>query len=259
MFDIFTTVFKYKEKSSPDKLGIYPERVHVKAMPERRYLWSSRVLVIIAIFSICFNMMLASTIYLLIPMRNAAPRLLYLNSKFNQMKMLEPSEISIPTFDLVTEQQVRDYIMYRYLISSRFDELSKRWGPGGPVFWMSGSRVYQDFKSREAQQGINLLRLKGIQRDVEIDWITAIARSVWQVQFRTLDYAPNTSQPDVTIWRATMRVGYASINYPDKNYAMRNPFGFVVKTYSLAYHGKATASSHYLDEVKKTTRKKIYQ
>jgi type IV secretory pathway component VirB8 len=172
------------------------------------------------------------------------------------MKMLEPSEIKIPTFDLVTEQQVRDYIMYRYLITSRFDELVKRWGPGGPVFWMSGSRVFQEFREREAQQGINLLRFKGLQRDVEIDWIAPIARSVWQIQFRTLDYYPNATQADVTIWRATLRVGYASINYPDKNYAMRNPFGFVVKTYSLAYHGKDTTSSHYLEEARKSARKR---
>ena len=258
MFDIFTTVFKYKEKSSPDKLGIYPEKVHVKAMPERRYLWSSRVLVISAIFSICFNMALASTIYLLLPMRQASPRLLYLSSKFNQMKMLEPAEIVVPTFDLVTEQQVRDYIMYRYLIGSRFDELTKRWGPGGPVFWMSSTRVFQEFKDREVKQGMTLQRLKGLQRDVEIDWISPIARGVWQIQFRTLDYYPRSSIPDITIWRATLRVNYAAINYPDKNYAMRNPFGFVVKNYSLAYHGKDSVSSHYLDEVRKVSRKKAH-
>ncbi len=256
MFDIFNTVFKYKEKSSPDKLGIYPERVHVKAMPERRYLWSSRVLVIIAIFSICFNMMLASTIYLLMPMRSAAPRLLYLNSQFNQMKMLEPIEIKVPTFDLVTEEQVRDYIMYRYIIISRFDELAKRWGPGGPVFWMSSSRVFQEFRAREAQQGITLQRLKGLQRDVEIDWITPIARGVWQTQFRTLDYYPNATRADVTIWRATLRVSYADITYPDKSYAMRNPFGFVVRNYSLAYHGKDTTSEHYLEEARRAARRK---
>ena len=87
MFDIFNTVFKYKEKSSPDKLGVYPERVHIKAMPERRYLWSSRVLVIMAVFSICLNMILACTIYLLLPQRSSAPRLLFLNSKFNQMQL----------------------------------------------------------------------------------------------------------------------------------------------------------------------------
>ena len=69
MFDIFHTIFKYKEKESPDVLGLYPERVHVTAMPERRYLWTSRILVIIASMSICINIMLASTIYLLLPQR----------------------------------------------------------------------------------------------------------------------------------------------------------------------------------------------
>ena len=66
MFEIFNTIFKYKEKQSPDQLGLYPERVHVEAMPERRYLWTSRVLVILSCLSISFNMMLAATIYLLL-------------------------------------------------------------------------------------------------------------------------------------------------------------------------------------------------
>ena len=73
MFDIFKTIFKYKEKESPDKLGKYPEAVHVNAMPERRYLWTSRILVIISSISISLSMMLASTVYLLLPQRGAAP------------------------------------------------------------------------------------------------------------------------------------------------------------------------------------------
>ena len=73
MLEIFNTVFKYKEKQSPDQLGFYPERVHVNAMPERRYLWTSRVLVILACLSICLNMMLAATIYLLLPQRTVQP------------------------------------------------------------------------------------------------------------------------------------------------------------------------------------------
>ena len=66
MLDILRTVFKYREKQSPDKLGLYPEQVHVQAMPERRYLWTSRFLVITACLSICLSMMLAMTIFLLL-------------------------------------------------------------------------------------------------------------------------------------------------------------------------------------------------
>lgn len=255
MFDIFNTVFKYKEKSSPDKLGAYPERVHVKAMPERRYLWSSRVLVIMAVFSICFNMMLASTIYILLPQRSSAPRLLYVNQKFNQLDMLEPAEIEVPAINLITEEQIRNYIMYRYIITDRYDELVARWAAGSAVYWMSSSGVFSTFKDGEAKQGLTLQRLKGLQRDVEIDWMTQIARGVWQTQFRTIDYYPEAEEPDVTIWRATMRVAYANINYPDRNYAMRNPFSLVIQNYSLAYHGKLSASEHYLSEVNRRSRR----
>lgn len=255
--DIFNTVFKYKEKLSPDKLGAYPERVHIKAMPERRYLWTSRVLVIIAIFSICLNIMLSCTIYLLLPQKSSAPRLMYINNKLNQMQLLEASEINIPAFNLVTEQQIRDYIMYRYLISSRYDELVARWSPGSAVFWMSSVSVFRSFQEGEAKQGITLQRLRGLQRDVEIDWIDQIAQGVWQCQFRTLDYYPERNEPDTTIWRATLRVSYGNINFPNKNFAMRNPFGFIVNNYSLAYHGKPETSEHYLERARRTAKKRI--
>ena len=73
MFEIFHTIFKYREKESPDKLGLYPERVHVNAMPERRYLWTSRILVILAAISMSINMMLALTVYLLVPKERVSP------------------------------------------------------------------------------------------------------------------------------------------------------------------------------------------
>ena len=256
MFDIFNTVFKYKEKSSPDKLGAYPERVHVKAMPERRYLWSSRILVIVAVFSISLNIMLASTIYLLLPQRSSYPRLFYLDSQNNQMQLLQPSEISVPAPNLITEEQISHYIMLRYLIGARYDELAARWGNTSPVYWMSSSIVYSDFENGEAQQGMALQRLKGLLRNVEIDWIQQISRGVWQVQFRTLDYYPDNKEPDITIWRATMRVAYGNINYPDKSYRTFNPFGFLVTNYSLAYHGKPSASEHYLSKVKQTSKRR---
>ena len=75
MFEIFHTIFKYREKESPDKLGLYPERVHVNAMPERRYLWTSRILVILAAISMSINMMLALTVYLLVPQKEKNGRI----------------------------------------------------------------------------------------------------------------------------------------------------------------------------------------
>ena len=129
MWDIFNTVFKYKEKESPDKLGLYPESVHVDAMPERRYLWTSRILVIVACMSISFNMMLASIIYLMLPQRSAYPRLLYINDYFSQLEQLQPQERRISATDLITEQHIYNYIMLRHAIPEDFDELNEKWAP----------------------------------------------------------------------------------------------------------------------------------
>ena len=87
MLDIIQTIFKYREKKSPDQLGYYPERVHVNAMPERRYLWTSRLLVIISCLSISVSMMLASAIYLLLPQRGVKKDLLKLANE-NAVKLL---------------------------------------------------------------------------------------------------------------------------------------------------------------------------
>ena len=73
---LFSLLFRYKDKKSPDKLGRYPENFHIPAFPERRYLWTSRILVVCAVMSICINIILTSFIYLLIPQRTAQPAFL---------------------------------------------------------------------------------------------------------------------------------------------------------------------------------------
>ena len=63
---ILSALFHYRDKKSPDKLGRYPGDFHTKAFPERRYLWTSRLLVIFAVLSIGFNMMLVMVHYILV-------------------------------------------------------------------------------------------------------------------------------------------------------------------------------------------------
>ena len=154
MFDIFKTIFKYKEKESPDKLGLYPEKVHVDAMPERRYLWTSRILVIIACFSICFNMILASTLYVTIPMRGSYPKLFYIDRYFSQVARLQPAEVSYPVANLITEEHISNYIMLRYIITNDYDELAKRWGVGEYVYWMSSVPVFNDFQEYDVRYNL---------------------------------------------------------------------------------------------------------
>ncbi|MFV0626197.1 MAG: type IV secretion system protein [Alphaproteobacteria bacterium] len=253
MFGIFRTIFKYKEKESPDVLGKYPELLDVSAMPERRYLWTSRVLVIVACISICINMMLSSTIYLMLPQRDALPRLLYINKYFSVLERLQPDEIIVPAASMVAEQYISQYIMYRYIITRDYDELMTRWEKGGIVYWYSSPAVFEEFTAYDAKLNISMFREKNMQRDVDIDWVRSIGRNLWQVQFRTMDYLPNFPNPDVNIWRATIRVAFVRQTDLKRSTAIINPFGFRITNYSLGYVGRPGSPASYLEHIKKTT------
>jgi type IV secretory pathway component VirB8 len=259
MIGIFNTIFKYKEKASPDKLGLYPERVHVDAMPERRYLWTSRFLVIVACFSICFNIMLASSIYVMLPQRGAMPQMFYIDHYFSQIERAQPIEIDYPAGNLINEEHITNYIMMRYLITNDYDELLRRWGPGSYIYWYSSPYIYDDFQRYDARFNMLQFRKRNMMRDVEIDWIRPLSKGLWQTQFRTLDYTIGNPEPSVNIWRAIMRIQFVNfMNRTDED-ALKNPFGFMVTNYSLSYLGQPTGSEHYLNTAKRITRELFFR
>ena len=259
MFDIFKTIFKYKEKESPDKLGLYPEKVHVDAMPERRYLWTSRILVIIACFSICFNMILASTLYVTIPMRGSYPNLFYIDRYFSQVARLQPAEVSYPVSNLITEEHISNYIMLRYIITNDYDELAKRWGVGEYVYWMSSVPVFNDFQEYDVRYNLEQFKSKGMMRDVVIDWIRPMSRGLWQAQIRTLDYLPKQEEPIVNVWRLTMRIQYFDFDKVTYKDSLKNPFGFLITSFSQSYLGNDVAADEYLAESKRITKELFFR
>ena len=259
MFDIFRTIFKYKEKESPDKLGFYPERVHVDAMPERRYLWTSRILVIVACFSMCFNMILASSLYVMLPMRGSSPKLFYIDRYFNQVERMQPSEVIYPVSNLITEEHISNYIMLRYIITNDYDELAKRWAAGAYVYWMSSSTVFRDFRDYDVKYNLEQFKTKNMIRYVEIDWIRPLSRGLWQTQIRTLDYMKNNPEPIVSIWRVTMRIQYFNFNKVTYEDSLKNPFGFLITSFSQSYLGNDVTAQDYLSESKKITKELFFR
>ena len=261
MLDIFTTIFKYKEKQSPDKLGLYPERVHVDAMPERRYLWTSRVLVIVACFSICFNMMLAASLYIMLPQRGSYPQLFYIDKYFSQIERLQPFEVQYPVGNLITEEHITNYIMLRYIITNDYDELSRRWGEGSYIYWMSSPDVYTEFSKFDAKYNLMQFKTRNMMRDVDIDWIRPLSKGLWQAQFRTMDYTPGKPEPTTSTWRATMRINYVVFNANKLSHddLLKNPFGFLIVNYSLSYLGLENDNEHYLSQAKRISKELFFK
>lgn len=247
MFDIFQTIFRYKEKESPDQLGYFPERVHVEAMPERRYLWTSRLLVIISSLSISLSMALASTIYLLLPQKHSSPLLLQTNNYFSY---LEPTDTAIrkkAVLELLSEAYIEEYIALRNVISNDYDEMMERWAPGSQLYWMSSRPIFQFFTETEVPFNINQFKANGLMRLVEMEWAKPLSKGFWMAQFITVDSYPNREKPSISLWRAYVRFSFVSVGDNYKEFKNANPFGFVVSSYSLSYLGTPDKPESYLD------------
>ena len=238
MVSILGTLFKYKEKESPDELGLFPQQVHVDAFPERRYLWTSRFFVITTCLSICFNMLLGSVIYAMLPCFGVEPRLYRINDNTNQVEILEEYEREYYASDLIAEQYLREYIILRYTISDDYAEMKDRWRKNSKFFWYQTQEVFSDFERNDAETVYNQFKKIGLQRYVEVVWTKHVSRSMWLVEFKTYDTTNDNPEPKIDVWRATVRIGYANgLKFRKPEDRILNPYGFLVYSFTLSYLG----------------------
>lgn len=256
MIEIFHTLFRYKEKESPDKIEAYPERVHVEALPERRYLWTSRLLVVLSVISICFNMMLASTIYLMLPQIRTYPNFFSINDYFSQIEVVQKRERPFPVSDLITEKYIDEYINLRFTITKSLVEMQRRWREGSAFYWYQMPPVYAEFMTSDYEEALLKAKKTGLQRYVEVEWIRPLSRGLWQAQFKTYDILPNSGKPTIIYWRAVMRIRYVNLQFKDRAKRMLNPYGFLVERFSLAYHGREGEVESYIETARKRSQGK---
>ena len=259
---ILSALFHYRDKKSPDKLGRYPGDFHIKAFPERRYLWTSRILAIFAVLSFCLTIMLVMILYLLIPQQTAKPIFYVSDNDLYHLEGAQPLQTSVSYRDLLSEKYITDYIKMRHAIPISSADLFYRWDTNSLFYWYSGLRNYYQFVNNLDNDQLKLfIRLK-MRRQVEIDWIKKLTGNLWAAQFRTMTSTKDMPEPDTIIWRAYLRISYLEFDrYEDiekddrdkLNYTS-NPFGFKVINYSVAYAGKPEKADDYL-----TTAKKVFE
>lgn len=237
MFDLFYTLFKYKEKAQKDELGYYPEKVDVRAFPERRFLWTSRFLVVISCISLCLSMMLGSILCLMIPMKENKIIPLQIDYNRYQITLMEKAESEAFAGDLVTESILADYITQRYTIGDNLEEMQFRWGDGQFVKLASSDETYGNFSNTEKPY-FETLQKQGIRREVEITMIYPVSFDFWQVRFNLIETSPEYEKPIISRWIATMRMQFALEKYENnKELGLINPFGITIVSYDLSYMG----------------------
>lgn len=249
-------LFSSKKHNSPDILGVYPEFMQVKALPERRYMKTARVLAVFIVFNLAciigissYFVYSADRIDVTIGNRRQA----HLYTVDSSRKVIVPAEystISVSALKLYVEQMLRDYIQNRHEIVWDNTIMRWRWSRTGPVGNLShGDKVYGPFQE-EAQSNFESSRSKGFVRDVHLYELINVYGNTWEGVLDTFDMpipdsfnplCPCTNNSKSCIackvkntleqkrYRVIIRLNRDGI--PNS----ANPFGYLIHSYSLLY------------------------
>lgn len=231
--NIFKFLFSKVDERTNDKLGAYPEKVHVGAMPERRYLKTSRIMTMVAAAMLCGTVILTCTVYLLSPLLRSEPLPLAIDKRFYKLEPVQNQVVVIPSSQLVMEEHIKQYILLRHTIVADIDEMQARWsGANSLLRWFSSPKVIQDFaKERE----VNMARMaEGLTAEVNIRFVHRVDNGLWLAEFDTIEHMPEEEFPTVKRWRAVLETGFKNRNYPNRDERIKNPLDFFVDKYSLS-------------------------
>lgn len=231
--NIFKFLFSKVNESTNDKLGAYPEKVHVGAMPERRYLKTSRIMTMVAAAMLCGTIILACTIYILSPQLRSDPLLLAIDKRFYKLEPVQNQVVVIPSSQLVMEEHIKQYILLRHTIVADIDEMQARWSPDNSLLrWFSGETVFHEFIM---EKDINMARMaEGLTVEVNVRFVHRVDNGLWLAEFDTIEHMPEEEHPTVKRWRAVLETGFKRHGYPNRDERIKNPLDFFVDKYSLS-------------------------
>lgn len=137
---ILRDFFFPEEQASPDVLGRYPEHMQVKALPERRYVKTSRILAVLILINLGFlmafggiYMYLAERIDVSIASRRAV-NLFYIDTEQKRLRPAEHTQRGVYAMQLMAESLLRQYIQDRHAITWDNTVMAQKWGVSGPVW-----------------------------------------------------------------------------------------------------------------------------
>lgn len=254
---LISILFGRTKEDSPDVLGRYPEYMQVRALPERRYLKTARLLALFIFLNMAVMMAVAGFFTYnadRIDISIANNRAVNLFSIDTSRQVLIPAEYAtrnIKALELFAESLLRDYIQNRHTVVWENKTMTMRWDVGGPVAGYSHyKKVYMPFRM-SADKLFEESRKKGFVRDVHIYELKLIKQNLWEAVIDTFDmpipdaYNPlcdsctDNSKKCITCkvehttrqmrHRIFIRTSYNGVK------TVLNPLGFVVETYNMLY------------------------
>jgi len=209
------------------------EEVSIDILRERRYLWTARAFAIVSAVAFCVNLVLLLAIAHLMPLKRVEPFLLTFQNREEQVVKIRPLAKDMAAEDVISEALVRQYVLLRNTMISDVDEMSFRWGPDGPLRWMSSHQVYNQF-NKTVKDWLSRIKLEGLTREVRIESVVR-NQDTWLIYIVTRDMLPEAEEPVVSRWRIRMSVQFFSRDQREVKYAnrLKNPLGFAVDRYAI--------------------------
>ena len=161
----FSLLFRYKDRKSSDILGKFPVDVYTNAYPERRFLWASRILVVFCALSLSFTIMLAMTIFVLLPQKISRPSLYEAQDYNKSLRLVAKAEVTASPQELLAEYAIRRYIILRHEIPKSYDDFPYRWDETSEFYQLSDLKVYNQFIAKMSyEQMAKFIALDMVQK-----------------------------------------------------------------------------------------------
>ncbi|MCQ2965731.1 MAG: VirB8/TrbF family protein [Alphaproteobacteria bacterium] len=229
---IFQFLFKTLDDKTNDKLGAYPEKVHVNAMPERRYLKTSRVMALLSAALLCGCFIWGILIFLLGPMVSNQPQLYVVNKRFFRLDPVQRDEVLADPSYYLMEEHIKQYIRLRHTIVPDQEEMEYRWAAKSPFRWFSSTGVLSGFEN-EKNEALKSLA-EGLTTEVKIYFVEKLSEGIWVAEFDKIEHWPENEKPVVKRYRVMLNAAFVSdFSPPGTEEKIKNPLKFQVMEYAL--------------------------
>ena len=137
LFEGIRDLFMQSGEATKDKLGAYPERIHVRALPERRYLKTARMLTIAILMSFALNVAIAFVIMYISPrmtttiMQGNNSQIFQMDKFFKEVEVVPNSTASLNPIRLAQESEIVRFVRELFTVLPNKDDMDYIWGPAG--------------------------------------------------------------------------------------------------------------------------------
>ncbi|MBQ4472456.1 MAG: hypothetical protein II942_04370 [Alphaproteobacteria bacterium] len=156
-----------------DDLGAYPLRLHVNALPERRFFKMIRTLTVGLVLAASLLIVLGVFLNYQLTHQDVSVgnerswQFYYIDPERLTLKQVQPARTSVPALQILVEEQLIKYLTLRNSTVWARDTMESNFSAGGPIARMSRGNVYSRFAS-EVPDIQRETRGRGLIRDVHI-------------------------------------------------------------------------------------------